>query len=217
MRSKNAHVVPPPIAQQPTHQYPQNQGYGPPQPSYGQTPPQMPPHQVPAQQPPVPNAAPTLTNAISSLDGPALQKLLGSLNQTPQNQQQQAPQGPPQQQSQLPQDLAALLSSVTRQTPQQQSPGYQQPPTPTQGYPYQIPPQQQQQYPQQGQQGPNSGYANNQVLSQLLSRVPPQPGALGSQPQGGQPTYQGISPQQQQPVQQQNVQDIMAQLAKYRG
>ena len=210
-------MVPPSVTQQPTQHYPQNPGYGQPQSAHGQ-PPQISPHQVYGQQPPIPNAAPNLTNAISSLDGPALQKLLGSLNQIPQHQQQQATQGPTQQQSPLPQDLATLLSSVARQTPQQQPPGYQQPPTPTQGYPYPTPSQQQQQqYPLQNQSGSNSGYANNQALSQLLSRVSPQSGTPVSQAQGSQTTFQGITPQQhQQPVQQQNVQEIMAQLAKYR-
>ena len=152
VRSKNPHVAPSPAAQQQPQQYPRNTGYNQVQPPYGhqshQIPlQQTPSHQISAPQPQTPNPNPNLTNAISALDGPALQKLLASLSQNPQNQQTQQQQSPgaSQQHPQLPQDLASLLSSVARQTPQQQSSGYQQPSTPGQGYPYQAPPQQQQQ------------------------------------------------------------------------
>ncbi|KAL9126527.1 MAG: hypothetical protein Q9217_004431 [Psora testacea] len=219
VRSKNPQMAP----AIPPAQYPPNPTYGQPQPPYAQQPPHIPAQQMltqalPAQQPHPANPSqnPSHPGAIGSLDAAALQKLLSSMNQNQASAQH--PQAP--QQGQPPQDLAALLSSVARQTPQQpqHQQGYQQPPhpPPSQGYPYQSAPQQQQ-YPQPNTPDPNQPYATNQALSQLLNR-PPQQG-IPSQ-QGAPPSYQTMPlPQQQQhqqSPQQQNVQDIMAQLAKYR-
>ncbi|KAG8529244.1 uncharacterized protein KY384_005879 [Bacidia gigantensis] len=196
IRSKQPQAQPMPQSQH----YPQNPGYGPPQHQVHQMPQQhMPPHSMPQQQPPVPNVNTTPMSPLAGLDGPALQKLLGSLNQNPSNPQQY--QGNPQP-GQAPQDLAALLSSVARQTPQQQQnqqQGYQLPQTPTQGYQYQNPPQHQQ-FPPQSLTQPGIVAT---ARSSTTTRKPPQQG------------YQAIPPPQQ-PPQQQNVQDIMAQLAKYR-
>ncbi|MDI1485039.1 MAG: nuclear polyadenylated RNA-binding protein 3 [Ramalina farinacea] len=222
VRSKNPQMVQP----QAPNQYPPNPQYGQPPPPqqipYAQQPPpshQMTPQQMPAQGTPNPN----LAGALSSLDGPSLQRLLSSLNQSnPAQPQQQSSQQP----DQAPQDLASLLSSVARQTPShaQQQSGYQQPPPqqqqqPSQGYPY---PNQQQypQQPQQQQQQPNhQAYANNnpaahKALSQLLGQAQQQGGPYqggGMQSPNGQQQHQ-----QSQQMQPQNVQDIMAQLAKYR-
>lgn len=161
-------------------------------------------------------ANPSVQNAIQSLDSQTLQKLLSSLHQGAGNSSQY--QGSPQQ-GQPPQDLAALLSNVARQTPQAQQGGYPQPPTPTQSYPppyqtqQQPPPQQHQQYPQQSQQATANPFTSNPALAQLLSRAQPNGQQAGNQ-------YQGVPHQQQQQQpqaqQSQNVQDIMAQLAKYR-
>ena len=153
---------------------------------------------------------------MPSLDGQTLQKLLSSLNQNPSN----APsfQGLAQP-GQAPQDLAALLSNVARQSsqpqPQHQQPtGYQQSPaTPSQGYPpYQGgQPQQQPQQAYPAQLSPTSAtsFANNPAFARLLNRT-----QQGSPTPGG-PQYQSMQPQQPPPQQPQNVQDIMAQLAKY--
>lgn len=99
----------------------------------------------PSQQAAPSTTQPNLTSLITSLDGPALQKLLGAMQQSPQTPsgtQQNMPQG----QTQSP-NLSALLGNV----------GMQQPPTnavhaPPQGYSYlqnqpHHAPQQQAQHP----------------------------------------------------------------------
>lgn len=129
------------------------------------------------------------------MDGPALQKLLGAMAQTP-----QTPQSAPNLQSQTPQqaaqipDLAALLGTVNRQAPPQQN----------QGYPYT---QQQQSQPNPYPTStPNSSFANNAALSSLLGNA------------GNRPSQHGMLNQQQQmqPGQQHHVQNIMEQLARWK-
>lgn len=164
-------------------------------PQYSQYPQQGPTHQQPLQQA-SPAGPPNIANLITSLDGPALQKLLGAWSQNPQT--PQTPQTPqhPYQQSQQPQqqpDLAALLNSVNRQQ------------QPHQGYSYGAhqPPQQQ----QYNAQAVNQAFANNPTLASLLgnatNRAPQQP-----VPQQQQQHYQ--------PGQQHNVQNLMDQLSRYR-
>jgi hypothetical protein len=176
-----------------THMAPQ-QNPGPPYPGpqYGQFPQQGPPQHQPQQQAP-PAGAPNLANLITSLDGPALQKLLGAMSQNPQT--PQTPQNPyqqPQQPQQQP-DLAALLNSVNRQQP------------PQQGYPYgaQQPPQQ----PQYNAQAVNQAFANSPTLASLLGN------AANRGPQPAMPQQQQ---QHFQPTQQHNVQNIIDQLGRYR-
>ena len=108
------------------------------------------------QQPQVPSGQPNIANLITSLDGPALQKLLGAIQQNPQQPVlQQSP-------TQVP-DLAALLGNVVRQQPapsQGNTPGYP--------YPQQI---QQPQYPYPGYQQPQQAGA---PFSQQPTGQPPQ-------------------------------------------
>ncbi|KAK4697381.1 hypothetical protein P7C71_g675, partial [Lecanoromycetidae sp. Uapishka_2] len=237
-RAKSTHMAPAPA--------PAPAQYGP-APAYGQPqyprqtqqyPQQPPPQQMPTQQQPQPGGSNTnLANLITSLDGPALQKLLGNIAQTPQTPQtpsyahnpQYAP--PPQQPAQPPhQDLASLLSSVARQQPQMQQQGYQYgaAPQPQQHNPYPSP-------------APSQGYTNNApqysnaagrptAQSLPLQYAHPSP-ATQQNAQGMPPQYsyrqpgpapqqngQGVLPQYSQPSSggQQNVQDMLAQLAKYR-
>lgn len=156
---------------------------------------QNPQQHLPPQQPQPAGANPNLATLITSMDGPALQKLLGAMAQTP-----QTPQSAPnlqsqtqQQSSQIP-DLAALLGSVNRQ----QAPHAQQ-----QGFPYA---QQQQSQPNTYPSStPNPSFTNNAALSSLLGNAgnrPPQHGVLNQQ-------------QQMQPGQHQ-VQNIMDQLARWK-
>ncbi|KAK3168063.1 hypothetical protein OEA41_004509 [Lepraria neglecta] len=170
VRAKSTHIAPPP-APMPT-QYPPNPAYG--QPQYPQQPPHMPPQ--PNQQPQPGGAPSNLSNLITSLDGQALQKLLGVMSQTPQTpttpQQFPHPHAPPPQRGPS-QDLASLLHSVAGQ---QQQPAQQ-------GYQY-------------GQQPQNTYTA--------------------SAPNPGFPSNQGVPPLYPQPAGQQSVQDMLAQLAKYR-
>lgn len=171
----------PPLAQLP---------YGVPQPLY----PQAPVHQPPPQQ--LPTGGPNVANLISNLDGPALQKLLGALQQ-PQGQgppPQSAPQPPPHPQQQPPPpmtganpaDLASLLSSVVRQQNSQHHQSHQQTPQHFQGHSYAAPPPQ-----------VNPAFINNPAVAGLM-------GGAGN----GQPSSQ------QQPAQ--HVQNIMEQLAQWR-
>ncbi|MCJ1244580.1 hypothetical protein MMC30_001778 [Trapelia coarctata] len=83
---------------------------------------------LPPQQAAPPTTQPNLTSLITSLDGPALQKLLGAMQQTPQtptatqqNMQQGQPHNP---------NLSALLGNVGMQQPQPNQVHAQQ------GYPY---------------------------------------------------------------------------------
>lgn len=215
VRAKSTHVAPPqtqPQFPRPSYGMPQ---YGPPTPSaYPHQ--NGPPQQIPPQQPQAGGPPSSIANTLSTLDGPALQKLLASMSQNPQASQPpqnlQAPALP----GQNP-DLAAILSSVTRQqfTPlgqplqgypqqqqQQQQQGYLQTGPQQQGYPQQRPQQPgyspygssaQQPYPQNNNQTPHNNYQTNQVTQ------------LGMQP---------LNQQQQQPPPP-NVQEIMAQLARY--
>lgn len=122
----------------------QTQFPGPPQPYAAPLYPQPLNQTLPPQQAAPPTAQPNLTSLITSLDGPALQKLLGAMQQTPQTHtgtQPIMPQGQPHNPN-----LSALLGNV----------GMQQPPSnqmhPQQGYPYsqsqpRHPPPQQAQQP----------------------------------------------------------------------
>ncbi|KAL6721084.1 nuclear polyadenylated RNA-binding protein 3 [Lecanora helva] len=217
IRAKTTHLAPAPPPQQ----------YQQPQP-YGASPYQQPlPHQQiqntqPQAQAQAPSNPPNLANLITSLDGPALQKLLGAMSQqqtpqTPSN-PHQSPH-PQQQQPAQQQDLSSLLQSVSRQQPmmQQNQQQPQQPQQPQQAY--QAPPQQGYQYgggpPQQQQQQnaygaphPNHQYGGNPAFSPQNANF------------AGRPPPQGYPPQQQQqqhqPPQQNNVQDMLAQLARYK-
>ena len=213
VRAKSTHMAPPQTQSQFTRpSYPTPQ-YGPStQPSY---PPQNgPPQQIPPQQPPAGGLPSSVANTIGALDGPALQKLLASMSQN--SQASQLPQNL--QTSALPgqnPDLAAILSSVTRQqAPPSATPlqGYQQPPsqgylqqgTQQQGYQQQRPQQPgyppysgspQPPYPQNNNQAPHNNFQNHPVAE------------FGTQ--------QVTRQQQQQQQQPPNVQEIMAQLARY--
>lgn len=204
VRAKGTHLAPavgPPLGPGPYGVAPV---YGVPQ--YAQNSQHLPP-----QQPQSNGAAPNLTNLITSMDGPALQKLLGAMTQNPQTAQN--PQPPNPQQSVHVPDLAALLGNVNRQ---QQHPQQQ-------GYPYAGQQQQQQQQhhqqqPHQHQQQPHSNqyiasapptsFGNNAPLSSLY--------ANSSHP-GNRP-FQGMSnhEQQMQPHQQHHVQNVMEQLARWK-
>ena len=187
-------------------------------PAYGQPGPQMTPQQPTPQAAAVAAAAgqPNLANLITSLDGPALQKLLSAMQHSPQGQAQSGPgphAGPgPSPVSAQPSptgapDLAALLGSVTKQT-QQQRPGPPQQP----GFPYAGTPQQQPQIPTLQQ--PYGFGAPPPYAQQQQQQPTPQPG----QPPMGYPAQQPQQPQQgtgQQPSPQQ-VQNIMAQLARWK-
>lgn len=163
-------------------------------PQYGQN-----PQHLPSQQPqPQSNgAAPNLTNLITSMDGPALQKLLGAITQNPQTPQNPQPPNP-QQGVQVP-DLAALLGNVARQQQQQPLP---------QGYPYAGQQQQHAQPNPYGAPAPNSSFANNAALASLLASA----GQAGNRP------YQGVQnhEQQIQPSHQHHVQNVMQQLARWK-
>ena len=174
IRAKSTHSAP-----QPTQHY-QAPPYNASQ--YGQPPPQP----IPSQQP-QPAGAPNLANLITSLDGPALQKLLGAMSQSP-----QTPQHPHVQGQQQP-DLATLLGGANRQ-----------PPPPQQGYSYGVPPQQPPQQQQYNAQALNTAFANNPALASLLGNS----STRGQQPQ--MPQQQYASSQQPQ------VQNIMEQLNRWK-
>ncbi|KAI9754086.1 MAG: hypothetical protein M4579_004869 [Chaenotheca gracillima] len=195
-RAKQTHGAPAPVS------YNQPQGYQAPQ--YGQpysTPPQT--QSMPLQAPAGNQgaAAPNLANLISSLDGPSLQKLLGTLQQqAPQLMQQQPHQHhqAPQQQSAagMPADLASLLGGMARTTPQQQQP-FQPPQGPSNPY---------------ASFASNPAFAGNPALASLL-------GANGGQQQHQQqqpPPMQHQQPSYQQAQPAQQVQNIMEQLAKWK-
>ncbi|SLM41203.1 RNA recognition motif domain [Lasallia pustulata] len=163
-------------------------------PQYGQVP------QTPVQQQPPQAAAPppNLANLITSLDGPALQKLLGAMAQNPQTPQQQTAQHAPHQHQQplaptagTP-DLAALLGGI----PRQQAPSHQA---------YQQAQQAQQQHNSYSALSSGPGFAGNPGLAALL-------GGGGNRAPSG-----ALPPQQQGPqANQQHVQSIMEQLAKWK-
>ncbi|KAL9055231.1 MAG: hypothetical protein Q9206_003216 [Seirophora lacunosa] len=195
-RAKATRLAPPPVRQ------PITPSYGAPQ--YGrshqhQMPPQQmpPPHIMAPQQPQQAAAAPNIANLITSLDGPALQKLLGAM-QNPQSPHAPQPgQAPtPQQPPHMP-DLSSMLGVSAQQQAHQ---GYPQ-------YPQGGPSQSQQQSPY-GASANEQPFANNPVLASLFANV----GA------GRQSTQQGVTHQQHQgqPGQQQHVQNLMEQLARWK-
>jgi hypothetical protein len=180
----------------PPQQYPPASAYGGSQyPQHAQSMP-MPPQHLQQQQPQSGGAPPNLANLITSLDGPALQKLLGAMSQTPQIPSTPQNHQGPQQMGQQP-DLSALLQRATPQQPPQQA-----------GYQYgAIPPQTQNAYvpPSPAQ---NLSYGSN-------SGFPSQGSNYGGRPPQGYPAPPP-PPQQQQQQQQQNVQEMLAQLARYK-
>ena len=193
IRAKTTHMAPTPP---PPQQYPPASAYGAPQ--YPQHPQPMPMPTAPyhqQQQPQSGGAPPNLAHLITSLDGPALQKLLGAMSQTPQTPSTPQQHQGPQQMGQQP-DLSALLQRAAPQQPPQQQ-GYQYSAIPSQNQSAYIPPA-----PAQ-----NPSYGSNPGFS-------PQSGNYGGRPppQG----YPAPPQQQQQPVQQQNVRDMLAQLARYK-
>ena len=150
----------------------------------------------PSQQPQIPQpqqslstgTQPNLANLITSLDGPSLQQLLGAMAKNPQPLTNTRQNSLPLHSEQS-QGLASLLSNISPQQPQQN--GYQHPAGP-----------QQHQNAYSGS-GINTTFTSNPSLSSLLHAT------------HGRPSSQGVQAQHQQLGQQQSVQDIMAQLAKY--
>ncbi|KAF2835914.1 hypothetical protein M501DRAFT_1007738 [Patellaria atrata CBS 101060] len=119
--------------------------YAPPQVSYGLPPP------IPHQQAPVAPAGTDISNIVSSLTSPDLQKLLGALQQPPsQAAQRQAP--PP---STIAPDLTRLLSNTAPLNQQGNSRYPQQMPQPSQAY------------------NPYGSVPGNPHLASILSNVPP--------------------------------------------
>ena len=150
--------------------------------------------QYPQQTQPVhaPHAIPggaqaNLANLITSLDGPSLQHLLGAMAQNPQTPTNPRPNLLPVQSGQS-QGLASLLSNITSQQPLQN--GYQYP---------------------KGSQQQQTAYSSP-VSSTTLTNIPSLSSLLHNP--HSRPSPQGIQTQQQQSGQQ-NVKEIMAQLAKY--
>lgn len=146
---------------------------------------------MPPQQP---QPSPNIANLITSLDGPALQKLLGAMAQTP-----QTPQTP--QQGQPPPQFSNLSSFLGGNPQQQQAP---------QGYPQfsQGGSLQQNHQPPPSPYGPapnGQSLANNPALASLLANV----GA-------NRPPLQQPGMHQGQPEQQQHVQNIMEQLSRWK-
>ena len=144
---------------------------------------------MPPQQP---QTGGDLSKLITTLDGPALQNLLGAMSRTPQTPStpQKYPQAHPQ--ADQSQNLASLLNNVARQ--QQPQPQYQYGPSH---------PQQQQQNPYYTP-APNASLANNSAFSSLMNM------------DGARSSTQGMPPQHQQPVEQQSLQSMLAQLARYK-
>ncbi|KAL8738903.1 MAG: hypothetical protein Q9181_000355 [Wetmoreana brouardii] len=195
VRAKTARLAPPPQVQQPlAPSYAVPQYSRPPQPVLPQP---MHPQSNPPQQPQQPGGASNIASLITSLDGPALQKLLGAMSQNPQTPQtpQHGQPLPPQQQPHI-SDLASILGNPQ---PQQTYPQYPQPG---------VPPQQNTQQSPYGQPANAQTYANNPALASLLASVG------GNRP----PVQQhGMPPQHQgRQGQQQNVQNIMEQLARWK-
>ncbi|KAL8650088.1 MAG: hypothetical protein Q9226_005294 [Calogaya cf. arnoldii] len=184
VRAKASRLAPPTIQQ------PMNPSYGVPQ--------YRPPQPMPPQQPQPP---PNIANLITSLDGPALQKLLGAMAQSP-----QSPQTP--QQGQPPPQFSDLSSFLGGNHQQQQLPqGYSQF---SQGGSL----QQNHQPPPPSPYGPapnEQSFANNPALASLLANV----GANNRPPaqRQGMPAMHQGQPEQQQ---QQHVQSIMEQLSRWK-
>lgn len=177
------------------NQYAGPQTFGNPQ--YGQPYQSMPPASGPQSalnQPPTHQTQSQLGNVqnlIGSLDGPSLQKLLTSMTQNPHL--AQTPLANPNGQGP---DLSALLQSVQNRPQGTNQPVFNQQPLTNSGYPsYGSPPPQ---YAQAGGPAGATGMQNNPALSQLLINASSRP------------------PQVAQSQQQQNVQDIMAQLSRYK-
>ncbi|KAL8856934.1 MAG: hypothetical protein Q9178_006523 [Gyalolechia marmorata] len=173
-------------------QQPITPSYGVPQYSRPSQP--LPQQPMPPQQPQQP---PNISNLITSLDAPTLQKLLGAMAQNP-----QSPHTP--QQGQPPQQFADLSSFLSGNSQQQQAqPGY---PQFSQGGSLQ---QIHQAQPSPYGPTPNGqAFANNPALVSLLANVGADRPA--SQQQGMPLMHQG------QPGQQQQVQNIMEQLARWK-
>ena len=159
------------------------------------------------QQPPQPVGIPNANNLgslISSMDGAGLQKLLSSIQQQPTSQNNGA------QPSGLTPDLARLLSGAGSNVLQGQlqpaaAPAYGQPPQATAAAAH---------------QNPLAALSNNPAFASLLGGSGGA-GALGAvPPQAQQPMQHGVPQQPGAPHhvlgRQPDMQEIMAQLAKYR-
>lgn len=129
-----------------------------------------------------------LADLITSLDGSSLQQLLGAMAHKPQTPTNPQPNSLPLHPGQS-QGLASLLSNIAPQQP------------PQNGYQYSAAPQQQ----QNAYSGPasNATFTNIPALTSLLHTS------------HGRPSSQSMQAHHQQSSQQQSVQDIMAQLARY--
>lgn len=210
LRAKQTKVAPPQT------QFPVSMpGYPAPQPQYGAmfapAPAVHPQAAIGGMNPPT---APNLTNLITSLDGPALQKLLGVLQQQSPTAPQPQPQHAQVPQLQHPTDLASLLGAGSAtaaaarpsQPQQQQFLYHQQAHHPPQANPYAA-------------LTTNTAWAGNPALATLLASTAAAAAAnrpaqgLGLQPQSQQ-HHQPLSAGQQQATPQ--VQNIMQQLAKWK-
>ncbi|KAL8642933.1 MAG: hypothetical protein Q9228_000422 [Teloschistes exilis] len=189
VRARSARLAPPPVQQPP------GPSYGTPQ--YGRPLQPMPQQQMPSQQPQQLAPGPNIADLITSLDGPALQKLLGAMSQNPQSPQTpQHGQMPTLQQPSHVPDLSSVLGSRA----QQGYPQYQQ------GVP---PPQNQPQSPY-GPSPNGQAFGNNPALASLLANVGGNRPFIQHQQHGIPAQHQG------QPGQQQHVQNIMEQLARWK-
>ncbi|KAL8771771.1 MAG: hypothetical protein Q9209_002962 [Squamulea sp. 1 TL-2023] len=199
VRAKAARLAPPAMQQPITPSYGVPQYDRPPQPIQHTIPQQPIPQQpIPPQQPQPP---PNIASLITSLDGPALQKLLGAMAQNP-----QSPQTPQQGQ---PQPQFPDLSSILGGNPQQQQAQHVYPQYSPSGPPPQNQPSQSPYGPSPNGPSPNGqAFANNPALASLLANVGANRSHLPQQ--GMPPTHQG------QPGQQQHVQNIMEQLARWK-
>ncbi|KAL2356182.1 hypothetical protein BJ546DRAFT_1025037 [Cryomyces antarcticus] len=188
IRAKQANAAP----AQASYGVPPSNGYGSaPQAQYGyqSMQPAVPPQQAPQ---PLANAAPNLSNLITSLDGAGLQRLLGAMQspQTPSQPQHQQQQPPPPSANLLP-DLARLLGNAGgAQAFQGQQPHYQ--------------PQLQQ--PVQ-QADTYAALRSNPALAGLLGGQQQAPPTRQEPPPPGQQLYQQPAP---------DMAKILAQLGNYR-
>ncbi|KAF2144552.1 uncharacterized protein K452DRAFT_295986 [Aplosporella prunicola CBS 121167] len=189
---------------QPTPQYPAQ--YGMPPPQYGMPPAQPSVSYAVAPQPqPGPGATPDLSNLISTLDSTGLQKLLATIQNpagAPASASLPPQQAPPPAASTLTPDIARLLGNTGGAANAAPTSAYGQPPPQMQGYAHQA---------------PVSAYASlagNPALAGMMGQpsgaTPMQPMTGAGMPPSVAPAASGAPPQPQ------DMQEIMAQLAKYR-
>ncbi|KAI4260870.1 MAG: hypothetical protein LQ352_000025 [Teloschistes flavicans] len=194
VRARSARLGPPPVQQPLGSSYGASQYGRPPQAMPGQP---MPQQQMPPQQPQQLVTSPNIADLITSLDGPALQKLLGAMSQNPQSPQtsQHSQMPTPQQPSQIP-DLSSVLGSQAQQ-------GYPQ-------YQQGVPPPQNQQQISYAPSPNGQAFGNSPALASLLANVGGNRPFIQHQQHGIPAQHQG------QPGQQQHVQNIMEQLARWK-